>query len=55
MAPEQLARLFHEAYEELAPSFGYKTRKDSAVPWEDVPEKNKRLMIATAERVLERI
>ncbi len=25
---------------------GYKTRKASAVKWEDVPEKNKKLMIA---------
>lgn len=48
---ENLARLFHETYERLAPSFGYETRKDSAVPWVDVPEKNKRLMIAVAGEV----
>lgn len=46
---EQLARLFHETYERLAPSFGYVTRKDSAVPWEQVPDRNKRLMIAVAD------
>lgn len=46
---EQLARLFHETYERLAPNFGYETRPDSAVPWEDVPERNKRLMIAVAD------
>lgn len=45
---EQLAKLFHETYERLAPSFGYETRQDSAVPWEDVPDRNKRLMIAVA-------
>lgn len=44
--PEELARRFHETYERLAPSFGYETRKASAVPWADVPEQNKRLMIA---------
>lgn len=44
--PEALARRFHETYEALAPTFGYETRRASAVPWEDVPEQNKRLMIA---------
>jgi hypothetical protein len=53
--PEYLARLFHEAYERLAPSFGYQTRKDSAVPWAEVPEPNKSLMIAVAREVLERL
>lgn len=48
---EQLARLFHETYERLAPSFGYSTRKGTAVPWAEVPEKNKRLMIAVADIV----
>jgi hypothetical protein len=49
---DALARRFHEAYERLAPSFGYKTREASAVPWEDVPEQNKRLMVAVAGEVL---
>ena len=48
---EAVARLFHETYERLAPSFGYETRKASAVPWEDVPENNRRLMIAVAGEV----
>lgn len=52
MTPEELARLFHEAYERLAPDFGYKTREASAVPWEDVPPSNKQLMVATAAEVL---
>jgi hypothetical protein len=50
--PEQVARQFHEAYERLAPSFGYETRKASAVPWEDVPENNRNLMIAVVKEVL---
>ncbi|MEV4454498.1 hypothetical protein [Microbispora sp. NPDC049633] len=44
---ERIARAFHEAYERLAPRFGYKTRESSAVAWEDVPASNKELMIAT--------
>lgn len=48
-----LARRFHEAYEDLAPLFGYRTRRKSAVPWYKVPTKNKRLMIAVCERLLE--
>lgn len=48
-----VAQAFHEAYEELAPQFGYKTRKASAVPWADVPEGNRALMVATAERVVQ--
>lgn len=47
-ADEELARAFHEAYERLAPSFGYETRKESSVPWEQVPENNRRLMTAVA-------
>jgi hypothetical protein len=45
-APELLAQRFHEAYERLAPSFGYETRKASAKPWAEVPENNRRLMTA---------
>lgn len=52
MDAEQLARLFHGTYEELAPNFNYETRKASAKPWKDVPENNKKLMIAVAERIL---
>lgn len=48
---EQLAKLFHETYERLAPTFGYETRKGSAVPWEQVPDRNKRLMIAVADLI----
>jgi len=45
---EEMAKDFHETYERLAPDFSYETRKASAVPWEDVPENNKKLMIAVA-------
>lgn len=49
---ESIARRFHDEYERLAPSFGYETRPDSAVAWEDVPEPNRRLMVATIAAVL---
>ena len=52
MNAETLAKLFHDSYEELAPLYGYKTREASAVPWADVPDANKALMVATCEVVL---
>jgi hypothetical protein len=51
MKPEDVAQMFHETYERLAPSHGYETRKASAVPWSDVPEPNRSLMIAVAGEV----
>lgn len=50
-----LARMFHEEYERLAPELGYRTREESSVPWDRVPATNKNLMIATARAVLKRI
>jgi hypothetical protein len=55
MNAEELAKFFHDTYEELAPNYGYTTRKSSAEPWSDVPEPNKSLMIAVAEKVLEKL
>jgi hypothetical protein len=52
LSAETLARLFHDTYERLAPAYGYRTREASARPWEDVPEQNRALMIATAGQVL---
>lgn len=50
---EALARLFHDTYERLAPNYGYKTREESAVPWDDVPEPNRSLMIAVAGEIVD--
>jgi di/tripeptidase len=52
MTAEQLAQIFHDHYERLAPEFGYTTRLSSAQPWSEVPEPNKSLMIATARAVM---
>lgn len=49
---DTIARAFHEAYETLAPNFGYETRKASAVPWEDVPSNNKELMKAVVAQLI---
>jgi len=49
---ERLARVFHETYERLAIEFSYDTRAASAVPWEDVPDNNKQLMIAVCNHIL---
>ncbi len=50
-ADEDIAELFHATYERLAPSYGYETRKASAVQWMEVPERNRTLMIAVAREV----
>jgi hypothetical protein len=50
---EKVASVFHQFYEELAPKFGYETRQESAVPWEQVPENNRNLMIATTYALLD--
>jgi hypothetical protein len=55
MTAEELARFFHETYERLSPQYEYETREDSAVPWDEVPEDNKRLMIATCAEVLRKL
>jgi len=49
---QRLAERFHETYERRAADFGYKTRGESAVPWDNVPLANKALMIATCAELL---
>lgn len=51
---ERIARAFHETYERLAPAHGYETRKASAVPWADVPDRNRALMVAVVAELLDR-
>jgi hypothetical protein len=52
---ETLARRFHETYERLAPAFGYTTRSETAVVWEQVPDQNQRLMIAVCEELIKEL
>lgn len=49
MPDKQLARLFHDTYEELAPNFGYVTRQETRQF--DPLSPNGRLMIAVCARV----
>lgn len=48
---ESIAKRFHEVYEFLAPKHDYKTREASAVPWEDVPDNNKNLMVSVVQQL----
>lgn len=50
---ERIAQAFHESYERQAGDHNYTTRKASAVPWETVPDNNKRLMIAVVTDLLD--
>lgn len=50
MTAEDMARMFHEVYERLAPSFGYETRQMTRVF--DPESANGRLMIATCDEIL---
>lgn len=49
----EIAKQFHEAYERLAPNFGYETRKDTKVF--DPTSQNGRLMIAVCQEVGDQI
>jgi isopentenyl phosphate kinase len=50
---EQIAEAFHDAYERLAPEYGYETREASRKPWSEVPENNRELMAAVVSELLE--
>jgi hypothetical protein len=50
MNGKQLAKLFHETYERLAPDYGYLTRKETKQFDENTP--NGKLMIATCSEIL---
>jgi len=53
MNATELAILFHETYERLAPQFGYETRTETRKFDETTP--NGRLMVAVCEEVLRRL
>lgn len=50
---EDLAKLFHDVYEKLAPAYGYETRKETRTF--DPESKNGKLMIAVAHEVRTRV
>ena len=49
---DDVAKMFHETYEDLAPEFGYETRIDTRKDWKEVPENNRELMKATCKTVV---
>lgn len=51
MSNEEIARLFHDTYERLAPEFGYETRKDTKQFDPNSP--NGKLMVAVCGHVAE--
>ena len=55
MTAEELAEFFHTTYERLAPEYDYETKPESRTALEDVPESNRRLMIATCAEVLRKL
>lgn len=48
----KLAKLFHDTYERLAPSYGYETREETRQF--DENSKNGQLMIATCNEILKK-
>ena len=49
---EKLAKVFHDAYERLAPVYQYATRPESALPWDDVKPNLRELMMATCDAII---
>jgi len=53
VTPERLARLMHESYEGHARRVGWETQDSCRVAFDDLPEENRRTMLAVAGDVLE--
>ena len=49
---EFIAKRFHEVYEDLAPDYGYRTRSESRLPWDEVSGTLRSLMVATVGQLL---
>lgn len=51
MKLEQLAIWLHINYEEIAIQKGWQTNEDCKVPFDELPQKNKAVMIELADRI----
>jgi len=51
-AIERAAKAAHDKYEEYAPMVGYETKKESRVPWEDLPEHHQHLMCVSTKAAI---
>lgn len=49
----ELARFFHDAYEDIASRRGFRAEATPRTGWDSVPRKNRDLLVATCERVLQ--
>jgi len=49
---EELAEWFHDNYEEVSLKQGWKTQANCQVPFNDLPERNKKTMIEVCQRLL---
>lgn len=52
VTPQQLAEIMHETYERQALIEGWTTQESCRVPFAELPEANKRVMLAVAKAVL---
>lgn len=50
--PEELAKIFHNNYEDFAKNNGWKTQESCKVKFENLPEKNKETMIDVCTHIL---
>ena len=48
----KLAKFMHDRYEKYAFIFGWDTQEKTKVPFEDLPEENKKTMLAVAQDIL---
>ena len=49
---EELAKRFHYLYEMNALNYGYETRRETSVKWEDVPDNIRALMTHVCSEIL---
>lgn len=47
----RIAQRFHEEYERLAPMYAWTTQEASVVPWEQLPDNQRRLMCRVVEKL----
>lgn len=52
MKPEKLAEWMHDEYEKIAKETGWKTQESTQVKFQDLPEKNREVMLEIARRLI---
>ena len=54
MRPEELAEFMHDTYEKVSKEFGWKTQESCQVKFDNLPSRNKIVMIAVATEVIKK-